>query len=218
MKVWQNIFFPALLVMLVLTGCASMTPRYQFSDEINGITEENSALIQIPTATSLSALDDIEASFSVEHWFNSQGVVQHHYRETLIPQGLHTIMYRNNKNYKYYSEIHRSSVTASQIEPFLTAIEFKKGYTYRIQTVAHFENGKVVFYGWVEELPFFMERRKIKPGLNFHGQFEYWYAQDWKVVGVGLPAKEFVKLNTLELQAASIVRISELKTKFPRLK
>lgn len=218
MKVWQNIFLLALLVLFLLTGCASTTPRYKFSDELNDIDEENSALIQIPTDTALNALDNIEASFSVESPFYSQAVVQHRYRETLIPQGLHTIMYRHYRSYSYYSEIHRSSVTSYQLEPFVTAIEFKKGYTYRIRTFPRFENNKYVFCGWVEELPFFMERRKIKPGLKFNKQFEYWYTQDWKVVGAGLPAKKFVKVNILELQAASIDGINELKTKFPRLK
>ena len=218
MKLWHNIFLPVLLVMFILTGCASMTPRYEFSDELNDIEEENSTLLQIPTDTSLSEFDGIEASFSVEHSFNSQAIVQHHYRETLIPQGLHTIIYRHSLIYPYYSESRRSSVTASQLEPFATAIEFKKGHTYRIQTFSRLENGEPAFYGWVEEIPFFMERRKIKPGLDFNKQFEYWYTQDWKVVGVGLPGWRVGEATTLELQGASIAGIGELKKKFPQLK
>lgn len=122
MKLFQNIFLPALLVMSLLTGCASMTPRYEFSDELNDIDEENSALLQIPTNTSLSEFDGIEASFSVHYSINSQAVVQHHYRETLIPQGLHTIIYNHNQSYTYYNKNSQSTVRTSQFIPFATTI------------------------------------------------------------------------------------------------
>ena len=209
-----------LLAVFLLFGCASMTPRYKLSDELIDYDEENSALLQIPNNVELWSIDDKDINFSVKFNFASQSVVQHAFRETLVPTGVHYLLY---KNPKMPGKVSGQMVIRTVQEGFFaTAIDFKKGYTYRLQSQVINEQGQYQFYGWVEELPFMLERKNIKPGLNFDKQFEYWYNQDWKVAGVGL---DTVKLLNIEpemrmdfVRVGSIELIDELKSKFTHLK
>lgn len=215
MKVFQKCFLSILFVFFLFTGCSSMTPRYKLSKELPDYNEGNSALLQIPTFTSLLYFDGLETTFSVSSDLMSQGVVQHHFRETLIPPGLHYIIYRSEGGWTDNTGFYKIKIT-KQKDNFLTAIEFKRGHTYRIQAFPCAGNGNRTFYGWIEELPFMMERRKIKPQFNFHSQFIYWYKQDWKIVGKGIVTNakfSDIHKNLLEFKAASTKEVSEFREK-----
>ena len=195
---------PIILILILLVGCSSMTPRYRLSDEMPLPDEKQAALLQIPTLNILTRFDNTEPAFAVRNSFASQAVVQHKFRETLVPAGPHVIEYL-----RFYN----------QNEPLVTALEFKPGRTYRIQTrVMPGGNDKLTIFGWVEELPFLLARRKISPGFNFDQQFQYWYNQDWRIAAAGVARKAGPLPPMDALLGICQERIADIKRVFPDLK
>ena len=221
MEINRKAFFSILVVIFLFSGCSSMTPRYRLSDELPDLAEDNSALLQIPSGIHFYSFDGKETTFAVKYSLASQATVYHVFRETLIPEGLHYIIYRDPR--RVGGEIVGSmQYIYSQKGFYVTAIEFKKGHTYRLQCHIQTEDGECAYYGWVEELPFLMKRREIKVGLDFDQQFEYWHNQDWRIAGVGLDTERFKDVDDgMKMFIATIESISQidaLKTKLPYLK
>ena len=215
----KKVVFSILIVFFLFSGCTSITPRYKLANKIPEVDELNSALLQIPKEIGFYAFDGHKTTFSVRTPFASQLNLPHAYRETLIPAGMHSVLYSDLR--KFAERQGSLKYISSQKGLFMTAIEFQKGHTYRFNSIARKENGKIVFYGFVEELPFLMKRRSIKAGPIGH-QFDYWYNQDWRVAGIALDTEKLLKIDPEQrlgiLMIESSRRIDDLKTKFPQLK
>ena len=197
-------------LITLVTGCSSMTPRYRLSDRLPVPDESTAALLQIPTNYQLLLVDGIQPSASVRYDFASQAIVCHAYRETLITPGPHFLLYENRI----------APIKLKQTPIFLATMEFQPGHTYRVRVRWQNTDQGWRCLGWVEQVPFLMERRKISPGFGFDRQFDYWRNQDWRIVAAAIivpeKTKEWPPVETL----LRVCRdgVEDVKRAFPDVK
>ena len=199
-----------IVFFLSLMGCSSMTPRYRLSGDLPVPDERQAALLQIPPSIHFGSFDSEDTTFAVSSSLSSTAIVNHPFRETLVPAGVHTITYWTFD---------------TQDKMFFTTMEFKKGHTYRIQSKYIILNRTATeieykVYGWIEALPFMLEPRKISIGFNFDQQCQYWYDQDWRIVAGGILCDKKNERNSWPEQDSFLCQeaIKEIRIKFPNIK
>ena len=184
-----------LTCILLLSGCAYPTPRYDMFKGVE-LPEDEIALLQIPHHTRILLVDGKEPTAGVRDHFLAELIAGHLYRETTLAAGLHTIEY-------HVSRAGGASVTVFQA---------RAGHTYRIQMIA---SGRDL-WSWIEEVPEILEPLHVRVFLaKRERQRREWDNHRWRRLAAGLNKRRVEHLSLEELHQEAVRYLSVLDQFLP---